>query len=101
MGELSTRSDLFRKLWGAHDVREHRTGIKSVHHPIVGDLDLNYLGLDLATDRTLQMLVFSAEPGSPSHDALRLLATWAATAHIDTTRADPPMTTDANAVDRT
>ena len=33
VGELSTRSDLFRKLWGAHDVREHRTGLKLVHHP--------------------------------------------------------------------
>ena len=37
VGELSTRSDLFRRLWGSHDVREHRTGIKSIHHPIVGD----------------------------------------------------------------
>ena len=81
VGELSTRSDLFRKLWGAHDVREHRTGVKSIHHPIVGDLDLNYLGLDLASDRTLQMLVFSAEPGSASHDGLQLLANWAET-HI-------------------
>jgi transcriptional regulator with XRE-family HTH domain len=83
VGELSTRSDLFRKLWGAHDVREHRSGIKSVHHPIVGDLDLNYLGLDLASDRTLQMLVFSAEPGSTSHDGLQLLANWAATNSVE------------------
>jgi transcriptional regulator with XRE-family HTH domain len=83
VGELSTRSDLFRKLWGAHDVREHRSGIKSVHHPIVGDLDLNYLGLDLASDQTLQMLVFSAEPGSASHDGLRLLANWAATNNVE------------------
>jgi transcriptional regulator with XRE-family HTH domain len=79
VGELSTRSDLFRKLWGAHDVREHRSGIKSVHHHIVGDLDLNYLGLDLAADHGLQMLVFSAEPGSASHDGLQLLANWANT----------------------
>jgi transcriptional regulator with XRE-family HTH domain len=79
IGELSTRSDLFRKLWGAHDVREHRTGLKSVHHPVVGDLDLTYLGMDLASDHGLQMLVFSAEPGSPSHDGLQLLANWAAT----------------------
>lgn len=79
VGELSTRSDLFRKLWGAHDVREHRTGIKSIHHPVVGDLDLSYLALDLASDRTLQMLVFSAEPGSASQDGLQLLANWADT----------------------
>ena len=77
VGELSTRSDLFRKLWGAHDVREHRTGIKSIRHPVVGDLDLTFLGMDLSSDRSLQMLVFSAEPGSSSHDGLQLLANWA------------------------
>jgi hypothetical protein len=79
VGELSTRSDLFRKLWGAHDVREHRTGLKSIHHPVVGDLDLTFQGMDLSSDRALQMLVFSAEPGSPSHDGLQLLSNWAST----------------------
>ncbi|MDI9901625.1 helix-turn-helix transcriptional regulator [Rhodococcus sp. IEGM 1409] len=78
VGELSTRSDLFRKLWGAHDVREHRTGIKSVHHPVVGDLDLRFQGMDLSSDRGLQMLVFSAEPGSASHNGLQLLSSWVA-----------------------
>ena len=78
VGELSTRSDLFRRLWGSHDVREHRTGIKSIHHPIVGDLDLTFQGMDLS-DRGLQMLVFSAEPGSASQDGLQLLANWADT----------------------
>jgi transcriptional regulator with XRE-family HTH domain len=77
VGELSTRSDLFRKLWGSHDVREHRSGVKSVHHPIVGDLDLTYQGMDLASDRGLQMLVFSAERGSVSEERLQLLANWA------------------------
>lgn len=77
VGELSTRSDLFRKLWGAHDVREHRGGSKNVHHPIVGDLALNYQSMDLASDRGLQMLVFSAEPGSASADRMQLLANWA------------------------
>lgn len=85
VGELSTRSDLFRRLWGAHDVREHRTGIKSIHHPIVGDLDLTYQSMDLAADRGLQMLVFSAEPGSASHDRLQLLANWATSNHTHRT----------------
>lgn len=79
IGELSTRSDLFRKLWAAHDVREHRTGIKEIHHPIVGDMELTYQGMDLSSDRGLVMLVFSAEPGSPSDERLRLLASWAST----------------------
>ena len=80
VGELSTRSDLFRKLWGAHDVRQHGTGLKYVHHPVVGDLDLTFQALDLATDRGLQMIVFSAEPGSATHERLQLLANLAATA---------------------
>ena len=80
VGELSTRSDLFRKLWGAHDVREHRTGLKLVHHPVVGDLDLTFQAMDLASDRGLQMIVFSAEPGSATHERLQLLANLAETA---------------------
>lgn len=76
IGELSTRSDLFRKLWGAHDVKEHRTGLKSLHHPVVGDLDLTFQSMDLTSDRGLQMLIFSAEPGSPSYERLQLLANW-------------------------
>lgn len=79
VGELSTRSDLFRKLWGAHDVREHRSGLKKVHHPVVGDLDLAYQAMDLASDRGLAMVVFSAEPGSATHERLQLLANLAAT----------------------
>jgi len=78
VGELSTQSDLFRTLWGSHDVREHRTGLKNIHHPVVGDLSLTFQSMDLSSDRGLQMLVFSAEPGSPSHDGLQLLANWAA-----------------------
>lgn len=79
VGELSTRSDLFRTLWASHDVREHRTGLKSVHHPVAGDLDLTFELMDLASHQGLQLLAFSAAPGSPSHDGLRLLASWAAT----------------------
>ena len=74
VGELSTRSDLFRQLWGAHDVREHSTGTKNVHHPVVGDLDLTFQAMDLASDRGLQMIVFSGEPGSSTNERLQLLA---------------------------
>lgn len=86
VGELSTRSELFRKLWGAHDVREHRTGLKSIHHPVVGDLTLTYQSMDLASSHELQMLVFSAAPGSASHDRLQLLANWAETNDADLRR---------------
>ena len=38
IGELSTRNDEFRVRWAAHNVRIHTTGVKLIHHPIVGDL---------------------------------------------------------------
>ena len=79
VGELSTRSEAFRTLWASHDVREHRTGLKLLHHPVVGDLDLDYQGLDLTSERGLLLIAYTAQPGSASHDGLRLLATWAAT----------------------
>jgi hypothetical protein len=79
VGELSTRSDAFRTLWASHDVREHRTGTKRIHHPVVGDLQLNYEGMELSWERGLLFLAYTAEPGSASHDGLQLLANWAAT----------------------
>lgn len=79
IGELSTRSDNFRTLWAAHDVRLHHSGNKNVHHPIVGDLDLVFEGLAIASNPGLSIIAYTAEPGSPSHDSLQLLANWAAT----------------------
>ncbi len=86
VGELATRNDLFRTLWASHDVRVHRTGTKNLHHPVVGDLDLTFEAMDLTSAHGLQLLAFTAAPGTPSHDGLQLLATWAATAQLDTTR---------------
>jgi transcriptional regulator with XRE-family HTH domain len=80
VGELSTRSETFRTLWAAHDVRYHRTGVKRLHHPVVGDLELTYEAFELPADPGLQLSTYTAEPASPSEDALKLLATWAATA---------------------
>ncbi|GAA4725824.1 helix-turn-helix transcriptional regulator [Phytohabitans rumicis] len=79
IGELATRSEEFRTRWATHDVRLHRTGIKRLHHPIAGDLDLAYEALELPSDPGLALLIFTAEPGSPSQQALDLLASWAAT----------------------
>jgi transcriptional regulator with XRE-family HTH domain len=81
IGELSTRSETFRIRWAAHNVRFHRTGVKHFRHPIVGDLSLTYEALELTADPGLTITAYSAEPGSPSHDALNLLASWTATPH--------------------
>jgi hypothetical protein len=83
VGELSTRSDDFRRRWGAHNVRTHGTGVKHFHHHIVGDLTLAYETLELRTDPGLAMTIYPAEPGTPSEDRLRLLASWAATQELD------------------
>jgi len=79
IGELSTRSDDFRVRWAAHNVRIHSTGVKLVHHPVVGDVDLAFESFPLAGDPSQSMVTYTAEPGSPSQDALSLLASWAAT----------------------
>lgn len=79
IGELSTRSETFRTLWATHDVMFHRTGRKNLHHPVVGDLDLTYEAFDLPADPGLRLLVYTAEPATPTDDALKLLASWAAT----------------------
>ena len=89
VGELATRSDAFRTRWAADDVRLHRTGTQQFHHPVVGYLDLDFDAMDhldldfeameLPADIGLTVTAYSAEPGTPSADALTLLASWMAT----------------------
>lgn len=81
VGELAMRSDEFRTRWAGHNVRLHHTGPKRFNHPVVGPLDLVFEAVDLPTDDLwgLNLTVYTAEPGSPSDDALRMLASWAAT----------------------
>lgn len=79
IGELATRSADFRSRWGAHNVRDHGAGTKHFRHPIVGDLHLAYEAAELVADPGLSLLIYAAEPGSRSADALQLLGNWAAT----------------------
>ena len=79
IGELSTRSEPFRTKWANHNVRFHRTGVKRLHHPVVGDLELAYEAMELPADPGLTMFAYTAEPASPSEERLKLLASWAAT----------------------
>ncbi len=78
VGELATRSEAFRTRWAAQDVRLHTSGRKRIHHPLVGDLDLTFDSMTLAADPTLTITVYTAEPQTPTDDALRLLASWTA-----------------------
>ena len=79
VGELSTRSELFRQRWASRDVKFHRSGVKRLHHPVVGDLELNFESMELPSEPGLTLNVYTAPANSASADALKLLASWAAT----------------------
>ncbi|WP_033287039.1 helix-turn-helix domain-containing protein [Streptomyces sp. NRRL F-525] len=87
VGELSVKSEEFRRLWATHDVKEKCHGIQRLHHPLVGELDLRLESFHQAGAHERMLVTYHAEPGSPSEEALRLLASWG----TDVTRAGAGM----------
>ncbi|NEA99684.1 helix-turn-helix transcriptional regulator [Streptomyces sp. SID13726] len=83
IGELSVKSEEFRRLWATHDVKEKSHGVKQLRHPLVGELTLNFESFPLSDGSEQVLVTYHADPGSPSAEALRLLASWGA----DATRA--------------
>jgi hypothetical protein len=69
VGELSTRSEAFRTRWAAPNVRQHQTGRKQLHHPVVGDLELTYEVLALPADRGCRWWCTVPSPGPPPRTA--------------------------------
>ncbi|MCX2966132.1 MmyB family transcriptional regulator [Gordonia aquimaris] len=85
VGQLSTRSELFRQRWASQDVRFHRSGRKRLRHPAVGQLDLDFEGMELPSEPGLHLNIYTAAAGTPTADGLKLLASWAASQEaIDT-----------------
>jgi hypothetical protein len=82
VGELSTRSELFRRRWASHDVKFHRSGQKRLRHPVVGQLDLDFESMELSSEPGLQLNVYTAAAGTPTADGLTLLASWAASQEL-------------------
>ena len=76
IGELSLQDADFRHWWAEHDVIRRTNGTKRYHHPLVGDLVLDYEALVPTGDPDQILGLHTAEPGSPSAHALRLLADW-------------------------
>ncbi|MCK7621612.1 helix-turn-helix transcriptional regulator [Streptomyces sp. RS10V-4] len=76
VGELSVRDEDFRQWWADHDVLQYTHGTKLYRHPLVGELTLTYESLTLPDDPDQALYLYTAEPGSPSDQALRLLASW-------------------------
>ncbi|MDQ0730721.1 helix-turn-helix transcriptional regulator [Arthrobacter sp. B1I2] len=90
VGELTTRSGLFAALWAGHDVRIHTTGTKRFHHPVAGDLSLQFETLHLPGDHGQTLFTFTAEPGSASETGLAFLASWASSPSSIQARATAP-----------
>jgi transcriptional regulator with XRE-family HTH domain len=76
IGELTTRSQEFATRWARHDVKLHRSGVKRLRHPVVGELDLPYEAMDLPADPGLRVNIYTPQPGSAEAEALALLASW-------------------------
>jgi hypothetical protein len=77
VGELSVHSETFRRLWARHDARPRTGGVALFDHPQLGPLDLRLEKLTITGTASLVLLVYHAEPGSPSADRLALLANLA------------------------
>jgi transcriptional regulator with XRE-family HTH domain len=80
VGDLSLRSERFRRLWADHPVHDKGHSTARLHHPLVGTVELAYEALRLPDDPEQMLVTYSAPPDSDAAAALRLLASW---------RADP------------
>lgn len=76
VGELSTLSPDFRTMWASHDVRIRHEGVKRLNHPRAGRLELTFrdLHLPLPQRAVYDLIIYAAEPGTPSEERLGLLA---------------------------
>jgi transcriptional regulator with XRE-family HTH domain len=98
VGELATRSEDFRTRWASHDVRSYVTGHKRIHHPLVGDLELPFETSSLGADPGQHLLLYTAEPDSRSHEALKILASWTTPAQQLDASVPGPSDTDQSQI---
>ncbi|MGC2996997.1 helix-turn-helix domain-containing protein [Streptomyces sp. G35A] len=78
VGELSVSSPRFRRWWAARDVARQEFGTKTIHHPDLGDLTVDWDSFHWSGDTDQHLTMWSAQPGSPTHEKLRVLASWIA-----------------------
>jgi transcriptional regulator with XRE-family HTH domain len=92
VGELSTLSPDFRTMWASHDVRIRHEGTKRLDHPEVGRLEMTFRSLNLPLPQRAvhDLIIYTAEPGTPSEDRLKLLASWTAPQTSPTKSTHPP-----------
>lgn len=73
VGELTMKSPEFASLWAKHPVENCMSGLKYMHHPEVGDLELNFEVLTQHDESGHRILMYTADPGTPAAEALQLL----------------------------
>jgi hypothetical protein len=78
VGELSVRSDRFRRLWARHDIEVAGTPARTFNHPLVGSIELKIERLAISGAEGQLLIVHHADPGGPAERALTLLAGIAA-----------------------
>jgi transcriptional regulator with XRE-family HTH domain len=78
VGELSLKSADFRRLWARHDIRQKTHETKRFRHRLVGEVALTYESLTVNSAPGQQLVIYQAEPGSPSEEALALLGSLTA-----------------------
>ncbi|WP_086844786.1 helix-turn-helix domain-containing protein [Amycolatopsis kentuckyensis] len=78
VGDLSVQDPDFRTWWAEHHVNSASYGTKNYHHPLVGDLTLDCDTWASPDGSGQRLMVLTAEPGTPNHDALVILTAWAA-----------------------
>lgn len=73
VGELIVKSPEFATCWAKHPVQVCGAGTKYLHHPVIGDLELDYEALHLPEDDGHRLLTYTPVPGSSHEVALQLL----------------------------
>lgn len=86
IGELAARSDVFRVRWAAHDLKSAPSGVKTLNHPLVGEIELNYeqFGCNVEPRISPDDAISAPRHVGRRPDARRL---WHEVTHSDTIRA--------------
>ncbi|HEX6393741.1 MAG TPA: helix-turn-helix transcriptional regulator [Acidimicrobiales bacterium] len=100
VGELSVRSERFRQLWARHDARPKRSGTVAIDHPLIGPMELSFQKLPIPDTDHQTLTLYHVAPGSPSAQALSLLAAMVAGDPHDTHPTTPDETSDDLALSR-
>jgi transcriptional regulator with XRE-family HTH domain len=93
IGELTMRSTTFQHFWNKHHVYEKASGLTQLRHPQVGEIDLTFVAWKVSSSPNQTLITYTPEPGSPSAQALQLLAAMTTTTGARWTSDAEPSTT--------